>query len=119
MVSISLDLEKQKLFEGFFMFKSVVSQGMSSPDLFSPELFSSVLSLFQHTYMTTYSDMKYILAIRIVLYLKYLVSVNIKLKGELKSSTEDHNLRGVLPVLSVSFLSWRWAQGRSVFQGQC
>lgn len=70
--------------EDFFMFKNVVSQGVSSPDFFSPELISSVLNLFQHTYISMCSDMKYrkkyILPIIMVLYLKYLVLVNIKLK---------------------------------------
>lgn len=59
MVSISLNLEKQMHFEGFFMFKNVISQGMSSLDFFSPELFSFVLNLFQHTYINTCSNMKY------------------------------------------------------------
>lgn len=34
MVSISLNLENQMDFEGFFMFKNVISQGVSSPDFF-------------------------------------------------------------------------------------
>lgn len=99
MVSISLDLEKQKHFEGFFMFKNVVSQGVSSPGFFSPELFSSVLNLFQHTYISTCSDMKYrkkyILLIRIVLYLKYFGFSKYKIKMRLQKYHRHHNLKGV------------------------
>lgn len=95
---MSLNLEKQMHFEGFSMFENVVSQGVSSPDFFSPELFSSVLNQFQHTYIRTCSDKKYrkkyILAIRIVLYLKYLALLNRKLKWDCKSNTEHHHLRG-------------------------
>lgn len=100
MVLISLNLEKQMHLEDFFMFKNVVSQGVSSPDFFSPELISSVLNLFQHTYISMCSDMKYrkkyILPIIMVLYLKYLVLVNIKLKWDFKIRTEHHSLSGVL-----------------------